>query len=83
MSHFLLLKKKTKLITPLLDGNLQILDFKTGERINRYNFGKGPILEMSYFNSNLSFIMPLEKKSLRIYNIDLEKHILKKKINSP
>ena len=76
---FPIIKKEDKLITPLLDGNLQILDFKTGETINRYNFGKGPILEMSYFNSNLSFIMPLEKKSLRIYNIDLEKHILKKK----
>ena len=32
---FPIIKKEDKLITPLLDGNLQILDFKTGERINQ------------------------------------------------
>jgi len=73
------IKKYDRLITPLLSGNLQILDFNSGQIINRYNFGKGPILEMSYFNSNLSFIMPLEKKSLRSFNLDSEKYILKKK----
>lgn len=80
---FPVIKKENKLIIPLLDGNLQILDFNTGQRINRYNLGKGPILEMSHFNSNLTFIMPLEKKSLRIYNIDSEKYVLKKKIKFP
>ena len=77
---FPVIKNDNKLITPLLDGNIQILDFNTGQRINRYNLGKGPILEMSHFNSNLTFIMPFERKSLRTYNIDSEKYILKKKI---
>ena len=74
-----IIKQDDRLITPLLSGNLQVLDFNSGQRINRYNFGKGPILEMSYFKSNLSFIMPLEKKSLRSYDLDSEKFILKKK----